>query len=238
MVCLPLSRMMSSNSSVRRASSVSPGRGGRNSTNIGTITSGQPSRISERVPSKSKSTCLICGRGAKVGANSTRPRNPATRCISKANAEQRKKAISPEISLVVPASAALFPAKRKGSGRGPLPLDLIQVLLEELWGIIATADVNLEISIIDLDWSYDGGISVPIDEQFSRAHWIGGIAEDVQIITVDSCSGIGVLAARLVSILGASVEEDGDRAEFVPLDALERADAGPFNVIERCFRRG
>src|SRR5437588_12452098 len=65
--------MMSSQQSCRRASSVSPGSAGKNSTNIGVIPSGQPSRSSESVPSKSKSTWLTCGRAAKPGANSIRP---------------------------------------------------------------------------------------------------------------------------------------------------------------------
>ena len=43
--------------------------------NIGIMTSGQPWRINERVPSKSKSTWLTLGRGANPGANSTDPVN-------------------------------------------------------------------------------------------------------------------------------------------------------------------
>src|ERR1041385_485681 len=39
------------------------------------MTSGQPWRIKERVPSKSKSTWLICGRGAKEELKSTLPLN-------------------------------------------------------------------------------------------------------------------------------------------------------------------
>src|SRR5579883_1394867 len=74
MVCLPLSRMMSSQQSERRSASVSPGRTGRNSTNIETITCDQPSRIRESVPSKSKSTWLGRHDGWNVGANSTAPR--------------------------------------------------------------------------------------------------------------------------------------------------------------------
>src|SRR4051794_30621591 len=65
--------MMSSQQSWRRASSVSPGKGGNISTNMGVITCGQPSRMSERVPSKSNKTWLISGRGAKCEANSTSP---------------------------------------------------------------------------------------------------------------------------------------------------------------------
>src|SRR2546422_455391 len=42
---------------------------------MGAITSCQPWRINDSVPSKSKSTWLICGRGANPGANSTRPVN-------------------------------------------------------------------------------------------------------------------------------------------------------------------
>ena len=47
--------------------------GGSISTNIGTITSGQPWRISDNVPSKSNSTCVMPGRGVKLAANSTSP---------------------------------------------------------------------------------------------------------------------------------------------------------------------
>src|SRR5436190_15715159 len=67
--------MMSSQQSWRRASSVSPGNGGNISTNIGVMTCGQPSRMRESVPSKSKRTWLISGRVAKFGANSTSPPN-------------------------------------------------------------------------------------------------------------------------------------------------------------------
>ena len=56
---------MSSKASRRRSASVSPGSGGSTSANIGTITSGQPWRMSDSVPSKSKSTWLMPGRGAK-----------------------------------------------------------------------------------------------------------------------------------------------------------------------------
>src|SRR6185436_3074400 len=75
MVCLPLRRMMSSMHNARRWTSLSPGMGGSISTNRGTMTSGQPSRMRERVPSKSKSTCVISGRMAKEGVNSTKPVN-------------------------------------------------------------------------------------------------------------------------------------------------------------------
>src|SRR5579885_3126496 len=63
--------MMSSRTIARRSSSVSPGRRGRASTNIGTMTSGQPWRISERVPSKSNRTWPIPGRGASGAGSST-----------------------------------------------------------------------------------------------------------------------------------------------------------------------
>src|SRR6266852_7361138 len=39
------------------------------------MTSGQPSRISESVPSKSNNTWLMSGRGEKPGRNSTSPLN-------------------------------------------------------------------------------------------------------------------------------------------------------------------
>ena len=45
-----------------------PAGGGSISTNIGTMTSGQPCRISDSVPSKSNSTWLISGRGRKLVA--------------------------------------------------------------------------------------------------------------------------------------------------------------------------
>src|SRR5439155_18319421 len=82
MVCLPFSRMMSSKSKRRRASSVSPDNAGSISTNMGSITSGQPSRINERVPSKSSRTWLMWGLGTKAGLNSTKPANGATDCIA------------------------------------------------------------------------------------------------------------------------------------------------------------
>lgn len=43
--------------------------------NIGSMTSGQPWRIKESVPSKSNSTWLIWLRGLKLGLNSINPRN-------------------------------------------------------------------------------------------------------------------------------------------------------------------
>ena len=64
---------MSSKASRCTSASLSPGSRGSISTNIGTITSGQPWRISDSVPSKSNSTWLISGRGRKCGLNSTRP---------------------------------------------------------------------------------------------------------------------------------------------------------------------
>ena len=66
---------MSSKASWRRSSSVSPGRGGSTSANIGTITSGQPWRISDSVPSKSNRTWLMPGRGANDGRRMTSPVN-------------------------------------------------------------------------------------------------------------------------------------------------------------------
>ncbi len=68
---------MSSRQTCRRASSFSPGRAGSISANIGAITPGHPSRMSESVPSKSKSTCVMPGRGAKPALNSTSPANGA-----------------------------------------------------------------------------------------------------------------------------------------------------------------
>ena len=64
---------MSSKASWRRSASVSPGSGGSTSVNIGTITSGQPWRISDSVPSKSNRTWLMPGRGAKLGRRMTSP---------------------------------------------------------------------------------------------------------------------------------------------------------------------
>src|SRR5690349_15180252 len=57
MVCLPVSRPTNSSTIARNASSLSPVlRSSRISTIMGTITSIQPARISEIVPSKSKRT--------------------------------------------------------------------------------------------------------------------------------------------------------------------------------------
>src|ERR1035438_9595912 len=72
MVCLPFKRIMSSHSICRSPGS-SPARRGSISRNIPNMTSGQPSRISDRVPSKSSKTCLTEGRGAKEGLNATLP---------------------------------------------------------------------------------------------------------------------------------------------------------------------
>ena len=47
--------------------------GGSTSVNIGTITSGQPWRISDSVPSKSKRTWLMPGRGANDRAEDDLP---------------------------------------------------------------------------------------------------------------------------------------------------------------------
>src|SRR5262245_10853710 len=67
--------MMSSWSICRAAASVSCGLGGSISRNMAIITSTQPSRIRESVPSKSNKTWLMPGRGAKPAQNSTTPRN-------------------------------------------------------------------------------------------------------------------------------------------------------------------
>ena len=56
-VCLPFSVMMSSSNMARTLAESSSFTDGRNSSNIGSITSGQPSRISDSVPSKSNTTC-------------------------------------------------------------------------------------------------------------------------------------------------------------------------------------
>src|ERR1043165_5288413 len=72
MVCLPFCRMMSSRRTCCTAAALSPGRRGSSSTNMAIITSTQPSRMSDKVPSKSNNTWLIPGRGAKPGLNSTR----------------------------------------------------------------------------------------------------------------------------------------------------------------------
>src|ERR1043165_5412587 len=66
---------MSSKSIWRTASAVSPALPGSISVNIPSITTGQPSRISDNVPSKSKSACVISGLGANEAANSIRPEN-------------------------------------------------------------------------------------------------------------------------------------------------------------------
>src|SRR5208337_3812373 len=69
-VCLPLRRMMSSKARRSRSASVSPGNAGSTSVNIGTITSGQPWRISDKVPSKSNRTWLMPGRGLRLQVDS------------------------------------------------------------------------------------------------------------------------------------------------------------------------
>src|SRR4029077_19415196 len=55
---------------------VSPSRSGSDSTNIGTMTSGHPWRISDRVPSKSNRTWLISARGSRGRGSSTLPNEP------------------------------------------------------------------------------------------------------------------------------------------------------------------
>src|ERR1039458_1093870 len=62
-----------SSQSICRSPASSPARRGSISRNIPSMTSGQPSRISDRVPSKSSKTCLTEGRGGKEGLNATLP---------------------------------------------------------------------------------------------------------------------------------------------------------------------
>src|SRR5258705_477447 len=98
--------------------------------------------------------------------------------------------------------------------------------------------MDLEIAIIDLDWSYDGRVCVPIDEQLCCACRIRRIREDMQIITIDPGSGIGPFSPGFISILRPSIEVNSDRPEFVALDSAEYPCAGPFDEIERGLGRG
>jgi hypothetical protein len=72
---------MSSNNMARSASSSSPRPPRQHSTNIGTITSGQPCRINDSVPSKSNNTWLKPGREPKPGPHSTNPSHPSIRSM-------------------------------------------------------------------------------------------------------------------------------------------------------------
>src|ERR1035437_56403 len=62
-----------SSQSICRSPASSPARRGSISRNIPSMTSGHPSRISDKVPSKSSKTCLTEGRGAKDGLNTALP---------------------------------------------------------------------------------------------------------------------------------------------------------------------
>src|ERR1035441_9670999 len=62
-----------SSQSICRSPASSRARRGSISRNIPSMTAGQPSRIRERVPSKSSKTCLTKGRGVKEGLNTALP---------------------------------------------------------------------------------------------------------------------------------------------------------------------
>src|ERR1043165_9300605 len=132
MVCLPFCRMMSSRRTCCTAAALSPGRRGSSSTNMAIITSTQPSRMSDKVPSKSNNTWLIPGRGAKPGLNSTRPRKGPVESVSlkslaHSSWQSRRKSATPQrhmnsISSLTTRRAFLRSAVSAGAALAVLPV--------------------------------------------------------------------------------------------------------------------